>query len=255
MAESGYRRVLLKLSGEAHAGGGHFGIDAPTLTLVAEKIAAAHAVCPEMAIVVGAGNFLRGTSVSQDGGGMQRVTADYAGMLATVINSLALQDSLERVGLSVRIQSAIDIQRVAEPYFRRQALQHLAEGRIVIFAAGTGNPYMTTDTAAALRAIEIEAQALLMVKNKVDGVYEADPAKDAEARRFETLSYLDALSRRLKVMDSTALTLCLEHNLPIVVFDLLAPESIARAARGEKIGTLVGDIPTAMADSQPSPSS
>jgi uridylate kinase len=255
MAESGYRRVLLKLSGEALAGGGHFGIDAPTLTMVAEKIAAAHAVCPEMAIVVGAGNFLRGASASPDGGGMQRVTADYAGMLATVINALAIQDALERVGLAVRIQSAIDIQRVAEPYLPRRARHHLEEGRVVVFAAGTGNPYVTTDTAAALRAIEIGAQALLMVKNKVDGVYDADPAKEPGARRFETLSYVDALSRRLKVMDSTAVSLCLEHNLPIIVFDLLAPESIARAARGEKIGTLVGDIPTALADSQPSPSS
>jgi uridylate kinase len=222
---------------------------------VAEKIAAAHAVCPEMAIVVGAGNFLRGASASPDGGGMQRVTADYAGMLATIINALALQDSLERVGLAVRVQSAIDVQRVAEAYVPRQALQHLKEGRVVIFAAGTGNPYLTTDTAAALRAIEIGAEALLMVKNKVDGVYEADPAKEPQARRFETLGYADALSRRLKVMDATALTLCQEHDLPIIVFDLLAPESIARAARGEKIGTLVGDIPTALADSQPSPSS
>jgi uridylate kinase len=253
MAESGYRRVLLKMSGEALAGGGHFGLDVPTLSLVAEKIAAAHAVCPEMAVVVGAGNFLRGTSVSEDGGGMRRVTADYAGMLATIINALALQDSLERVGLAVRVQSAIDVQRVAEPYLPRQALQHLKEGRIVVFAAGTGNPYLTTDTAAALRAIEIGAEALLMVKNKVDGVYEADPAKEPQARRFETLGYADALGRRLKVMDATALTLCLERSLPIVVFDLLAPDSIARAARGEKIGTLVGDIQTALADSQPSP--
>jgi uridylate kinase len=255
MAESGYRRVLLKMSGEALAGGGHFGLDIPTLSLVAEKIAAAHAVCPEMAVVVGAGNFLRGTSVSEDGGGMRRVTADYAGMLATIINALALQDSLERVGLAVRVQSAIDVQRVAEPYIPRHALQHLKEGRVVIFAAGTGNPYLTTDTAAALRAIEIGAEALLMVKNKVDGVYEADPAKEPQARRFETLGYADALSRRLKVMDATALTLCLERSLPIVVFDLLAPESIARAARGEKIGTLVGDIQTALAGSQPSPPS
>jgi uridylate kinase len=254
MAESGYRRVLLKMSGEALAGGGHFGLDIPTLSLVAEKIAAAHAVCPEMAVVVGAGNFLRGTSVSEESGGMRRVTADYAGMLATIINALALQDSLERVGLAARVQSAIDVQRVAEPYIPRQALQHLKEGRIVIFAAGTGNPYLTTDTAAALRAIEIGAEALLMVKNKVDGVYEADPAKEPQARRFETLGYADALSRRLKVMDATALTLCLERNLPIVVFDLLAPDSIARAARGEKIGTLVGDIQTALAESQPPPS-
>jgi uridylate kinase len=222
---------------------------------VAEKIAAAHTVCPEMAIVVGAGNFLRGASASPDGSGMQRVTADYAGMLATIINALAIQDALERVGLAVRIQSAIDVQRVAEPYLPRRARHHLEEGRVVVFAAGTGNPYVTTDTAAALRAIEIGAQALLMVKNKVDGVYDADPAKEPGAHRFETLSYVDALSRRLKVMDSTAVSLCLEHDLPIIVFDLLAPESIARAARGEKIGTLVGDIPTALADSQPSPSS
>jgi len=247
MAESGYSRVLLKLSGEALAGGGRFGIDIPTLTLVSEKIAAAHATCQQMAIVVGAGNFLRGALVSQDEGGMQRATADYAGMLATIINSLALQDSLERMGLSVRIQSALDVGRVAESYSRRQALAHLAEGRVVVFAAGTGNPYFTTDTAAALRAIEIEAQALLAVKNKVDGVYEADPAKEPGARRFATLSYDDALSRRLKVMDSAAFSLCRENNLPIVVFDLMAPESIARAVRGEKIGTLVSNTETALA--------
>ncbi len=254
MAKSGYKRTLLKLSGGALVGDGRFGIDAATLSLVAKQIEAAHETSKEMAIVVGAGNILRGTDASQGGAGMDRATADYAGMLATIINALTLQDALERLGLSVRTQSAINVQQVAEPYIRRRAIRHLEKGRVVIFAAGTGNPYMTTDTAAALRAIEIEAQVLLMAKNRVDGVYEADPNKEPGARRFEMLSYIDALNRRLDVMDSTALTMCMESNLPIIVFDVSGPESIVRAVRGEKVGTLVSNTRTVLAGDQAPPS-
>jgi uridylate kinase len=255
MAKSAYKRTLLKLSGEALVGEGHFGIDTSTLSLIAEQIKAAHETSEEMAVVVGAGNILRGTNASQGGEGMDRTAADYAGMLATIINALALQDALEKLGLVVRTQSAINVQQVAEPYIQRRAIRHLEKGRVVIFAAGTGNPYMTTDTAAALRAIEIEAQVLLMAKNKVDGVYEADPRKEPGARRFETLTYIDALSRRLEVMDSTALSLCMQNNLPIIVFDLAGPESIVRAVRGEKIGTLVSNAQTALAGTQVTSSS
>jgi len=247
MAGSGYKRVLLKLSGEALAGDGRFGIHIPKLSDVALKMKAAHDSGLELAIVVGAGNFLRGSDSEWAKAGVQRATVDYAGMLATVINALALQDALESLGVTVRTQSAINMERVAEPFVRRRAVRHLEKGRVVIFAAGTGNPYMTTDTAAALRAIEIEAGALLMSKNKVDGVYEADPAKDRGVRRFETLSYADALARRLRVMDSTALALCMESSLKIIVFDLDAPESVLKAARGEKIGTVIGDVATSLA--------
>jgi uridylate kinase len=214
-----------------------FGINTETLSLIAHQIRNVLDMGAEVAVVVGGGNMFRGSDAST--AGMDRATADYAGMLATVINALALQDALEKAGVAVRTQSAIAIQAVAEPYIRRRAIRHLEKGRVVIFAAGTGNPYMTTDTAAALRAIEIDAQVLLMAKNKVDGVYDADPTKVPTARRFESLSYIDAISRRLEVMDSTALSLCMENSLPIVVFDLLAPSSIERAACGEKIGTLV----------------
>jgi uridylate kinase len=250
MAGAVYKRVLLKLSGEALAGEGHSGIEPLTLSATADRIKAAHEICPQIAVVVGAGNMLRG---ADSGGrqGMERVTADYAGMLATIINALALQDAIERSGLSVRTQSALNVERVAEPYVRRRAIRHLEKGRVVIFAAGTGNPYMTTDTAAALRAIEIEAEALLVTKNKVDGVYEADPAQSPQARRFEVLSYADALARRLRVMDSTALALCMESNLPVIVFDLLEPESIVRVIGGEKMGTLISSQPTLLADAAP----
>ena len=251
MATSPYSRVLLKLSGEALMGDQPFGICAETLSVIAGQIRNVLDAGIEVAVVVGAGNMFRGSDASA--AGMDRATADYAGMLATVINALALHDALQRAGLTVRTQSAITIQAVAEPYIRLRAIRHLEKGRVVIFAAGTGNPYMTTDTAAALRAIEIDAQVLLMAKNMVDGVYDADPSKVPTARRFETLSYIDAINRRLEVMDSTALSLCMENNLPIVVFDLRAPTSIERAACGEKIGTLVTEEKSVLAPAQQPP--
>ena len=232
-----YKRILLKISGEALMGGSDFGIDTSILSLIAEQLKRVVNKGVEIAIVVGGGNLWRGANAEEEG--MDRATADYAGMLATVINALALQDALERVGVSTRTQSAIDIQAVAESYIRRRAIRHLEKGRVVIFAAGTGNPYLTTDTAAALRAIEIGAEVLLMAKNRVDGVYDADPLKKPDAKRFDRLSYLDAINRRLEVMDITALSLCMDNQLPIIVFDLQAPFGIERAVEGEGIGTLV----------------
>ena len=233
-----YKRIMLKVSGEALMGDAAFGIDAPTVRGIATQIKSANDLGVQVAVVVGGGNIWRGAQVSQTG--MDRATADYAGMLATVINALALQDAIEQVGGDVRTQTAIPIQQVAEPYIRRRAMRHLEKQRVVIFAAGTGNPYMTTDTAAALRAIEMDCDVLLIAKNRVDGVYDADPRKEPTARRFSTLSYMDALNRRLEVMDSTALTLCMENELPVVVFDVGSPEGIVRAARGENIGTQIG---------------
>jgi uridylate kinase len=232
-----YKRVLLKLSGEAFAGGADYGIDAATLTKIAKQIKQVVEMGVGVAIVVGGGNIWRGAKAEEEG--MDRATADYAGMLATVINALALQDALEREGVTTRTQSAIVIQQVAEPYIRRRAIRHLEKERVVIFAGGTGNPYMTTDTASALRAIEIEAEVLLMTKNNVDGIYTADPLSDPKAKKFEKLTHLEALNLRLEVMDATALSLCLENRLPIVVFDLQAPRSIERVVTGEAIGTLV----------------
>jgi len=240
-----YRRVLLKLSGEALQGDRSYGIDPATLTVIAEQLKKVQQAEIQVAIVVGGGNIFRGAEASA--AGMDRATGDYAGMLATIINALALQDALERSGVTVRTQSAITVTAVAEPYIRRRAIRHLEKGRVVIFAAGTGNPYMTTDTAAALRAIEIDAEVLLMAKKNVDGVYETDPLKDATARKFQTLSYLDALNRRVQVMDSTALSLCMENSLPIIVFDLRAPRSIERAACGDHTGTRVSNTETAFA--------
>ncbi len=237
MSTTKYKRVLLKLSGEAFAGGASYGIDTATLTKIARQIKQVVEMGIGVAIVVGGGNIWRGAEA--EAGGMDRVTADYAGMLATVINALALQDALEREGVNTRTQSAINIQQVAEPFIRRRAVRHLEKGRVVIFAAGTGNPYMTTDTAAALRAIEIEAEVLLMTKNNVDGIYTADPRTDPKARKFDKLTHLEALNLRLEVMDATALSLCLENKLPIVVFDLQAPRSLERVVTGETIGTLV----------------
>lgn len=234
-----YKRVMLKVSGEALMGQSSYGIDLPTINSLAQQIKKVNEAAIETAIVVGGGNIWRGASASE--GGMDRATADYAGMLATVINGLALQDALENIGVWVRTQSAINVQQIAEPYIRRRAMRHLEKGRVVIFVAGTGNPYMTTDTAAALRAIEIQADVLLMAKNNVDGVYEADPATTPGARKFDTLPYIEAINRRLEVMDSTALSLCMENSLPIVVFDVGSSEAIVRAARGEQIGTVVGD--------------
>jgi len=237
-----YKRILLKLSGEALQGDLSYGIEPAMLDTIATQVKKVQEMGIQTAIVVGGGNIFRGAEASA--AGMDRATGDYAGMLATIINALALQDALERHGLSVRTQSAISVTAVAEPYIRRRAMRHLDKGRVVIFAAGTGNPYMTTDTAAALRAIEIDAQVLLMAKKNVDGVYEADPFKDPTARKFLTLSYLDALNRRVQVMDSTALSLCMENSLPIIVFDLRAPHSIQRAARDDHAGTRVGDFET-----------
>jgi uridylate kinase len=246
MAEDAPRRVLLKLSGEALMGDRPYGIDPAMLDTVAGQLRAVQEMHIEVAIVVGGGNIYRGAEASAVG--MDRATADYAGMLATIINALALQDALERNGLTVRTQSAISVTAVAEPYIRRRAMRHLEKGRAVIFAAGTGNPYMTTDTAAALRAIEIDADVLLMAKNNVNGVFEADPLQDPSARKFRALRYLDALNRRLQVMDSTALSLCMENSLPIIVFDLRMPRSIELAASGRATGTTVGDLETVLED-------
>jgi uridylate kinase len=224
-----------------------WGIDTKTISGIAERIKMVREQGTEIAVVVGGGNIFRGSTASE--AGMDRATADYAGMLATIINAVALQDALEKVGVTVRTQSAIDVQQVAEPYIRRRAIRHLEKGRVVIFAAGTGNPYMTTDTAAALRAIEIGAEVLLMAKNRVDGVYDADPLKVPTARKFDTLSFMEAISRRLEVMDSTALSLCMDNHLPIIVFDLSAPDSIVRAVQGDKTGTLIGgeeSVPSAV---------
>jgi uridylate kinase len=237
MPEAKYKKVLLKLSGEALSGKQSYGIDTPALAKIAAQIKQVTRMDVSVAIVVGGGNIWRGAKAERDG--MERVTADYAGMLATIINALALQDVLEREGVDVRTQSAIGVNQVAEPYIRRRAIRHMEKGRVVIFAGGTGNPYMTADTAAALRAIEIGAEVLLMTKNNVDGVYSADPRKDPKARKFEKITHLEALSMRLGVMDATALSLCLENKLPIIVFDLEAPGGMEKAVLGKPIGTLV----------------
>lgn len=237
MTEAKYKRVLIKLSGESFAGGNKFGIDITTLAKIARQIKGITDMKVEVAVVVGGGNIWRGGEAEANG--VDRVTADYAGMLATVINALALQDMLEREGVHTRTQTAIGINQVAEPYIRRRAVRHLEKGRVVIFAGGTGNPYMTTDTAAALRAIEVGAEVLLMTKNKVDGIYSADPIKEPDAKKFESITHLEALNLRLEVMDATALSLCLENKLPIIVFDLQAPHSMEKAVKGEPIGTLV----------------
>lgn len=233
-----YRRILLKLSGEALMGDLPFGVDPETIRSITAQLKQIHRLGVQVAIVVGGGNFWRGGEASRLLG-MDQATADYAGMLATVINALVLQDALEKDGVYTRVQSALDIHKVAEPYIRRRAIRHLEKGRIVIFAAGTGNPFMTTDTAAALRALEIGAEVLLMAKNRVDGIYEEDPRRNPAARKFDRLSYIDALNLRLQVMDSTALSLCMENHLPIVVFNLQEPGNIERVVMGEPIGTLV----------------
>jgi uridylate kinase len=232
-----YKRILLKLSGEAFSGNADFGIDTPTVARIARQIKKLAGIGVEVAIVVGGGNILRGHQAEKEG--MDRATADYAGMLATVINALSLQDALEKQGVVTRTQSAINIEQVAEPYIRRRAIRHLEKGRVVIFAGGTGNPYMSTDTAAALRAIEIGADILLMAKNKVDGIYTADPRKNLKAKKFDNLTHMEALNLRLEVMDSTALSLCMENKLPIIVFDLQTKNSLERVVSGEAIGTLV----------------
>ncbi|HET8872262.1 MAG TPA: UMP kinase [Gaiellaceae bacterium] len=231
-----FRRVLLKLSGEALMGDRDYGIDLHEIEQIAEEIADLHERGVEIAIVVGAGNIYRGMSAAAEG--MDRATADYAGMLATVLNALALQDVLERNGLHTRVLSAIQVSEVAEPYIRRRAIRHLEKGRVVIFAAGTGNPFFTTDTAAALRALEIGADAILMAKHAVEGVLEGDPRVDPDAELVPELTHLQAIERGLRVMDTTALSLCMENGLPIYVF-ALAAGNIKRVAHGERVGTII----------------
>jgi uridylate kinase len=229
---------LLKLSGEAFAGDGSHGvIDYGAVATIAAEVASLHHSGVQIAIVVGGGNIMRGHLAEQ--AGMERVTADYIGTLGTVVNGLALQDSLEQQGVDTRVQTAIPIQAVAEPYIRRRAMRHLEKGRVVILAGGTGNPYFTTDTAAALRANEVRADGILMAKNGTDGVYDKDPRAHADAVKFDRIAYDDAIDRRLKVMDMTALTFCDENDIPIVVFDINVPGNIQRAASGDPIGTLV----------------
>ena len=232
----GFRRVLLKLSGEALMGSREYGIDVPVVRTLAEEIVAVHTGGVAVAIVVGGGNFYRGLAAAAEG--MERTTADYAGMLATLLNALALQDVLERQGASTRVQSALEVSEVAEPYIRRRAIRHLEKKRIVIFAAGTGNPFFTTDTAAALRALEIGADAILMAKNGVEGVYDGDPRTDADARFLPRLTHLEAIERGLKVMDTTALSLCMDNKLTIHVFEL-ADGNISRVVAGENVGTVI----------------
>ncbi len=231
-----YRRVLVKLSGEALMGSQNFGIDRAVAAQIAREVAEIRALGVELAIVIGGGNIFRGVKASAVG--MDRAQADYMGMLATVINALALQDALEQAGVQTRVVSAIEMRAVAEPFIRRRAVRHLEKGRVVVFAAGTGNPYFTTDTAAALRAMEIKAEVILKA-TKVDGIYTADPVTDPSATKFDTLSYLDVLDRRLKVMDATAVSLCMDNKLPIVVFNLREPGNMRRAILGEPIGTTV----------------
>ena len=237
MSGSGYKRAVLKLSGESLKGEARYGIDPGAVRYAANQIKGAVALGLEVGVVVGGGNIWRGQEA--ESWGMDRATADYGGMLATVINALALQDALEKADLVTRTMTAIQIQAVAELYIRRRAIRHLEKGRVVIFAAGTGNPYMTTDTTAALRAVEIGADVLLMAKNNVDAVYGADPNKYPDAKRFESLKYLDALNLRLKVMDTTALSLCMDNELPIIVFDFFQPDSIRKILSGETVGTLI----------------
>jgi uridylate kinase len=233
-----FRRILLKLSGEALMGKSGYGIEAQTLSQIADELIDVHSLGVEIALVLGGGNIFRGIAASSRG--MDRAHADYMGMLATVINSLALQDALESRGSHTRVQSAIEMERIAEPYIRRRAIRHLEKGRLVIFAAGTGNPYFTTDTAASLRAMEIGAE-IVMKATRVDGVYDKDPQKFKDARMFRRLSYLDVLNRNLAVMDSTAISLCRDNNLPILVFNMTKPGNIRRVVLGEPLGTLVLD--------------
>ena len=242
-----YKRAVLKLSGESLKGEAAYGLGPEAVRYSAEQIKEAVDLGVEMGVVVGGGNIWRGQEA--EARGMDRATADYAGMLATMINALALQDSLEKLGLDTRTQTAIEVQAVAEPYIRRRAIRHLEKGRVVVFAAGTGNPYMTTDTAAALRAIEIGADVLLMGKNRADAVYDSDPNKNSSARPFDHLGYLDALNLRLDVMDTTALSLCMDNHLPIIVFDLSQPQSIRRVLMGERIGTMIsGNVGTLISE-------
>ena len=237
MENAKFKRVVIKLSGEALAGDQGFGLESQVLTSLAKQIAEIVALGVQVAIVVGGGNIWRGVAGSKRG--IARAAADYMGMLATVINALALQDILEAHDVDTRVQSAIEMRQVAEPYIKRKAIRHLEKGRVVIFGAGTGNPFFSTDTTSALRAAEIDAEVILMAKT-VDGVYDADPKTDATAKKFDALTYIDVLNRGLKVMDSTAITLCMDNNIPIVVFNMMESGNMKRVVMGETIGTYVG---------------
>lgn len=236
MKEPVYKRILLKLSGEALAGKQGTGINTATIKQIAQDVAEAYKAGVQIGLVIGGGNIYRGVAASAEG--MDRASADYMGMLATCINALALQDALEKEGVPTRVQTAIEMAEIAEPYIRRKAIRHLEKGRLVIFGAGTGNPFFTTDTAASLRAMEINAQ-VIMKATKVDGIYDKDPAKHTDAKKFEKISYIDVLNRGLQVMDSTAISMCMDNKLPIITFDLTQPGNILRAVLGENIGTLV----------------
>ena len=237
MEASKYKRIVLKVSGEALAGESGYGIDNNIMSSIARQVVEVVKIGVEVAIVVGGGNIWRGVAGSAQG--MDRATADYMGMLATVINSLALQDALEKEGMESRVMSAIEMKEVAEPYIRRRAIRHLEKGRVVVFAAGTGNPYFSTDTAAALRSAEIEAEVILMAK-KVDGVYDSDPLKNPNAVKYNELQYIEVLNKGLGVMDSTAASLCMDNGIPIIVFDLTRNGNILKAVQGQNIGTYVG---------------
>jgi uridylate kinase len=239
--EARFSRILLKLSGEALMGDLAYGTDAEQVRRIAEQVRSTGERGVEVAVVVGAGNIYRGLAAAAEG--MDRATGDYMGMLATVLNALTLQDALEDLGCHTRVLSAIDVQEVAEPYIRRRAMRHLEKGRVVIFAAGTGNPFFTTDTAAALRALEIHAEAILMAKNGVEGVYDADPASNPDAKFIPEIGHREAIERGLKVMDSTALSLCMDNDLPIYVFNVGDESNIDRIVSGEKVGTLVSSAP------------
>ena len=237
MTQAKYNRILLKISGESLKGSGLTGIDSSAVKYIAQQIADAHAANIELAVVIGGGNIWRGEEAEKEG--MDRATADYAGMLATTINALALQDALEQRGIVTRTQSAIQMQAIAEPYIRRRAIRHLEKNRVVLFSAGTGNPFMSTDTASALRALEIGADVIMMAKNDVDGVYDSDPHTNPNAKRFSQLDYLDALNLRLKVMDSTAVSLCMDNRLPIIVFNIFNSGDMGKILMGDQIGTII----------------
>ncbi len=236
MPDLKYKRILVKLSGEALMGGKEFGVDTVVVNAIADEVKTVHSLGIQIALVIGGGNIFRGVSASAKG--MDRANADYVGMLATVINSLMLQDALEKKGVYTRVISAIEMKELAEPYIRRKAVRHLEKGRVIIFAAGTGNPYFTTDTAASLRAMEINADVILK-GTKVDGVYDRDPVKDPAAKRYTKLKYIDVLKDGLKVMDTTAISLCMDNSLPIIVFSMKTPGNLIRIVKGEEIGTIV----------------
>ena len=236
--KAAFRRLLIKLSGGQLAGDNGFGISPAVIGRIAREIREVHEMGAQLCIVIGGGNVIRGIDAAEQG--LDRTSADYMGMLASIINALALQDALEKEGLATRVLSALEIQSVAEPYIRRRAVRHLEKGRVVVFAGGTGNPYFTTDTAAVLRAAEVDAEIILMAKQGVDGVYDSDPKTNPNATRYDKLSYDEAITKNLRVMDQTAIALCRENNLPIIVFDMSAAGNIRRVAAGEEVGTRVG---------------